>query len=1261
MNDKFLNNIFKEGFKAKYNGSKLVNNLANYGGNKGSSLFVNRNGEYNGIIIELEERVYPLFTDNLVHSIYLNIESNYTDNIILIDKFGLINLYQKYSNELFRFIVDEFLIINNCKPIYSNYPKIISNINTEEIIQLKNRINSDVHTIIPCKVKIISSGELLPEDWVNKTFETGTLFHKAIDNLEARINKPPVTYLANYCMEFKKENKILETKNINLSEIKNIWFQDIKTKKFIQSRNNSILEKNIKYLDSYVVIECLSEIIYILYSKEDTFNLEIKQLESNSIGFNVSLMQKSFRRGIQTYDNLKESIEKLSKTKPYNNPEYQYELVSGSRQLFWRYNISVIEDIQIYESEKYLDIFDFVIYTYIFGIYPKYVVNPVLTNKLIELGEILLHVDKHIDFNKYTEDKSDKVNIDSRYELSLGISNKYMYGMSGDKKMIRSLLTWIKSKPKLLNIDSIKKERIKNELYKKIGFYAGLDLHCSPQMIIQFQNALYTFGKNKDIDLETCSGLIWEHSSSYNYRKHSNFKWTKINDLLYLIQYMWVHPKNDVLETNIDYSNKYWDIDLKLLNSLIELNYQRTRLEYEFTSLKYKKISFTENIITPNQICQTILSSQIRNNFWFKGKKTQPIYTNEQIKFKHLDEIVDMECDNYQDMFNSYTNYLKNYTTQITKSNYKTAYIDSHIYINNIKSIKINKDYSIEYLDGVYDLISKEKIYECDLDKKSCLYKILDELINCKTQEITTFINYKSIINLQIKENMIINTDLIKDIPPMIKQIILSRVLTSLEDKLDRTTLIIGSIDRSGKSNGDSVDSKLEGYLLRIFNVFAALYGCFERITEFKFVIKTKSNIFGKWLELMGYNLKNTYTQFKQNFNLNIIKTKLWSHQIKVRDMIVNSIVKFNQRGFGDASEVGSGKTLTALSCIELINRFSPNSNYLILVPNTNLYTVWEDEIKNHCFNISCFFQEANGTWTNKVSYEKEAPILWVSTMGRNRDHQLIKPINLVIIDECLSVQNKESKWTMKAFEQVVRAKYGVLMLSATFFRTRFDKLFFMLKMLCTGLPTKSEYLDTILNTAIGANIKTNRIKWDISVHKINPGNTFYEGYEKNKIADKFESYIKLKKYLDSNINWEQIIQNKVKELLKLNRKILLYAESETQIDSLKEFVKIKELDWGFYPDISKDICVISKHKGTYGINNLIKYDTIVIKPPEPDKLPQIKGRLDRPGQLANKLYLEYIIIENTIEEIDIIKLELSNNFYKGHIMPLANYYDKYC
>lgn len=1264
MSDKFITQIFKESYKAKYDKNKLINNLANYGGSTGTNLFVNRNGEYNGIVIELEERVYPLFTDHSVHSIYLNIESNYTNNMILIEKFNLVSLFQKYSNELFRFIVDQFLISNNAQPIYSDYSKIISNIKSKEIIELKTRINSDTNTLIPCKIKVVSCGELLPEDWIGKIFESGESFHRAIDELEARINKPPVTYLANYCMEYVKENKILDIKNLDLDKISNVWVQDIKTSKFIKYLENK-LDSN---LDSYIEINCFDKPVYIVYSKINTFNLNITKLESNSVGFNVSLMQKSFRRGPETYENLVESIEKLSKTKPYNNPEHQYELMSGSRQLFWRFNISVIEDVQIYQSAKFLDIFDLVIYAYIFGQYPKYVIHPDITSKLIEVGKLILSIEKYIDFRNWKEDTSDLYDLNCRYQISLGIGNKYMRGMNGDKKMIRSLLTWIKSKPKLIDIDSLTEIKKTDELYKKIGWYAGLDLHTNPQMIVQFQNAVYKSCKNNaQINLESCSKIIWDYSSSYNYRKISKLKWKKINDLIYLIQYIWINPNPQITYINLstDFNNKLWGVDVKLVENLQELIYKKLNVNIEYSKLKFKQINNIYNVVKVSQIGQTILSSQIKNNFWYKNKKTYPIYTNEQLKFKHLDEIIDSDSEFYVNIFNSYTKYLDTLEISFGKLIYKTKYIDSHIYINDIPCIKINQDYSIEYKDTIYNLETKKNYYECDLSKDHLLYGIIDGLINGKFDEINTYINYKSIIGLQCEPEYIINTELVKLIPGSVKQLVLSRVLTSLEDKKDRITLIIGCIDRSGKASGDSVDSILEGYLMRVFNIFAILYGCFERVSEYKFIVKTKSNIFGRWLEDMDYNLKNTTTNKSspiQISNKQIIKTKLWNHQIKVRDMIYNGIIKYNQRGFGDASEVGSGKTLTTLSCIELIDKLNSESNYLILVPNTNLYKVWEDEISTHCdnTNITCYLQEANGSWKTKLS-NNSGPKLWITTMGRNRDHQLVCPLAWVVIDECLSVQNKESKWTIKAFEQVVRAKYGVLMLSATFFRTRFDKLFFMLKMLCTGLPTKSEYLDTILNTVIGANIKTNRIEWVTSIHKIKLDEKFYKGYDENKVSDKFESYIKLKKYLDLNVKFEEIAEEKVNQLLKLKRKILLYVESESQLENFKQYVELKKLDWGFYPDINKQVCVISKHKGTYGINNLIGYDTILIKPPEPDKLPQIKGRLDRPGQKGTKLFIEYIVIADTIEEIDLVKLELSNNFYRGHIVPLANYYDKYC
>jgi hypothetical protein len=63
------------------------------------------------------------------------------------------------------------------------------------------------------------------------------------------------------------------------------------------------------------------------------------------------------------------------------------------------------------------------------------------------------------------------------------------------------------------------------------------------------------------------------------------------------------------------------------------------------------------------------------------------------------------------------------------------------------------------------------------------------------------------------------------------------------------------------------------------------------------------------------------------------------------------------------------------------------------------------------------------------------------------------------------------------------------------------------------------------------------------------------------------------------------------------------------------------------------------------------------MRPPAPDLLPQIKGRLDRHGQKNKELYITYIVLSNTIEEASLDRLNLAQNFYKNHIMPLSEFY----
>ena len=85
-----------------------------------------------------------------------------------------------------------------------------------------------------------------------------------------------------------------------------------------------------------------------------------------------------------------------------------------------------------------------------------------------------------------------------------------------------------------------------------------------------------------------------------------------------------------------------------------------------------------------------------------------------------------------------------------------------------------------------------------------------------------------------------------------------------------------------------------------------------------------------------------------------------------------------------------------------------------------------------------------------------------ITTLARARD----KPFHahpgwdLVVIDECLSVQNDTAVQTMEAWRQVAASRFGVLMLSATFFRSSFKRLFYMIRMLRSALPRTEPYHD---------------------------------------------------------------------------------------------------------------------------------------------------------------------------------------------------------
>jgi len=393
-------------------------------------------------------------------------------------------------------------------------------------------------------------------------------------------------------------------------------------------------------------------------------------------------------------------------------------------------------------------------------------------------------------------------------------------------------------------------------------------------------------------------------------------------------------------------------------------------------------------------------------------------------------------------------------------------------------------------------------------------------------------------------------------------------------------------------------------------------------------------------------NNKNEFTEIT-------IKTKLFDHQLETTNNILTKIKTDDKKGFGDASMVGSGKTLTALNTMKEINNYQIKNKlishygFLVLVPTEKLFQTWIDEINKHTSGFNIILQNSKGNHDKVTSNS-----IFITTLGRMRDHPIYHNWSFVIIDECLSVQNQNALQTEEAWRQVCSSLFGVLMMSATFFRSRFDKLFYMLKMLRTNLPCEKDYLDTILSTTISCFISDTNRKWTTNITKFKMNDQQYKNYEKIKLSNKTDEmkYSELASFIHQNINYISFFESKIKELK--NKKCLIYAKSTKEADEIAKFKNVSR-----YPDKSKQHGVLTITEGTYGLNDLVIYDTLLLRIPEPDKLPQIKGRLDRPGQLKNELTIEFILVENTIEEANIQRLNMCNYFYKNYIMPISEFY----
>jgi hypothetical protein len=809
--------------------------------------------------------------------------------------------------------------------------------------------------------------------------------------------------------------------------------------------------------------------------------------------------------------------------------------------------------------------------------------------------------------------------------------------MSGDQNMIQKYFELLKSYQPFGLIPNPNKYSC---LKCSNGFtpkYTGVDIHCYPNMIIKLQSIL-----RKPKTTQEISSLVWELNSKFNNRKKLEINNQMINSI--------------IIKKIYDIQKEYWNEFINVFELFetpkIELSKSDTKTNIQLSNYEkrilFLKIFGKKYRIPANKPGDRVLEAIFSYQDWIDAN--QPI----QIKYCNSEEYI--KGDEYDKNISRVYNFFQENKQMINLDNCLVGYKwKNHLNLkiglneNNLPVICSNdKIILLDWFDGT-NMVEPNNSYQYMIPSekdiliiKNMLGSLLSiSLMDCNKECRRTKLNNYLLDIKQFENDFKLNLYLLKSI--MVK-------INTAYDNM----ITISQVNRMGNKLDESVDYLNEGNYLKILNLLHYCYpGALIIKGDLKFYANTSNSAYSQMINDINYLIRRK-PSIDTNLKLIKIKTKLWDHQNSTVKFIISNI-KAGKKGFGDASNVGAGKTLTALATsLEIYQMDKSENKILVLLPTEKLYKTWTDEINKHFEGLNLLVQNADGSLTGKP--DNSTLNIYVTTMGRNREHPLKLDWGFVIIDECLTVQNKEALQTMEAWKQVINSKYGVLLLSATFFRTRFDKLLYMLKMLNTQLPENKDYLDTILYDSIKVNLPLTKRTWTENLFKKKMDKKFLEKYNQIKQMDisNEQKYIALEKYIKTNANYVTIFDEYIKLLSKANSKIklLIYANSKSEAELISKLDNV-----GLYPDISKQHVVVSYANGTYGLNDLVTFNHILTRPPEPDKLPQMKGRLDRPGQSESNLSISYIIIENTIEEAHYLRLELCNRFYSNHIMPLGDFY----
>ncbi len=1278
--------------------SKPLNIVSNFGLKKFEKAFVSRNGEYHNFCIEALEDISPILSNHLIEKAIPLMKVHEYDKASLI-----LNVHQywiKYNDIIVDYVVNKWLKINKFDAFNSSIIDDSAKVNADDLQKIDTYVCTQRQHPLLGKIKIISIGQntktgesVVPAEWLNKEFESGHDLHQQMDKLPSRKGKAPVSFCCIYSMSLKKEDRWI--KSIEKIDKNTILFDVIFKDDMI--RTKIIKDKEIKEIKNDGEIIKINNNVYIRISK-GIFQIPVYcEFKGKSVGYYSSTLQKCMRRGPETYTLMESVCNELNKSKPYNLPDHNFVLVSGTRQVLWRSYISIVEDAKGYLSNQanFIDMFTLVLLTIISNFDAKLQLTDEMMQILIKTMKVIQSCEDSWNWRKCKEKKDillQMVNNDhpnSQVLNSINLSINFMPMMENDRIMLQKVYEYTLEHDlsSIENIKSIKSDDDVDEI--KNTALAGMDMHCKPTMLIELQGMIQhtEFIRELIPSLEKLSHYIWNNFSSTNFRYYRGHVSIYSDDEINKFSKYYEIKKSLLLV-------KIRKMDLLISDSIIRLQdvmvngRKRNWINWVYSKIgRIKPDLYKDNQTDENHIGRSawLLLFGKKYKVKYKGKTYDVIMagsTHELCKIKSFNansseyitgdlrtQIQEQFLSSFEGDVIQVPNPPDGYKWKLLKKKVTIKIDKNNFYVDDscVTSLDL-----MDQLEKIDNIIEEKEIPE-DLSQLIKITLYVKGVENIFGEDVLYWLEDIAYFRRLFYDSRVFNwkdigSQLHADVWRMVigKFYIADSEGTSNYNNSNNGaaySLIIGPCDRRGKKTNNSISYIYEGIIYRIVLLLEALYpSILMRKGHLKWMVYKSKPEYNHLMNILQSLSRSTET-YDYHIKKVVIKTTLWEHQNKTINQIFRGMMN-GKRGFGDASHVGAGKTLSAIGLIKKLYDFNSSissdeqtyAGFLVLLPSLSLIPTWKDEIEKHSTGFNLIVQESNGTMNKSIGSRS----IVISTLGRMRDHPISHPWVLVIIDECLSVQNKEALQTEEAWRQTCGSQYGIVMMSATFFRSRFDKMLYMLKMLKSGLPETREYLDTILAESMICHItKTDRI-WTVNTSKVELSKTQrlkYDQIYKTNISNKASSeklYIDLSNYINSHVDYVQIFIDKLKECENDNHRCVIFAKSKDEADRI---ALQNEEEIGRYPKKLKHT-VLSYAEGTYGLNDLVIYDTILMRPPEPDKLPQIKGRLDRPNQKSKNLFLEYVLLKDTIEEAGLLRMEMCNNFFNNYIMPLSEFYD---